>query len=94
MKPFEWDEEKNQLLKGQRGVSFEEVVFHLENGDLLARLDHFNRLKYAHQEIFIIKMDDYVYLVPFVENKDRYFLKTIIPSRKLTRDYLRKSVRP
>ena len=86
MKPFDWDEEKSKLLKQSRGVSFEEVIFHIQNGDLLARLDHPSQ-KYAHQQIFVVRMGDYVYAVPFVEDKDKYFLKTIIPSRKFTRDY-------
>lgn len=90
MKPFVWDEEKNQLLKRRRGISFEEVIFHLEDGDLLARMDHPNHQKYGHQQIFVVQIDDYVYLVPFVEDYEKYFLKTIIPSRKMTRNYLKK----
>jgi len=88
VKPFDWDEEKNRFLKESRGISFEEAVFHIQNGDLLARLDHAN-LRYAHQQIFVVRIADYVYAVPFVENQEKYFLKTIIPSRKLTRDYLK-----
>ncbi len=89
MKVFAWDEEKNKLLKRGRGVSFEDVVYHINNGDLLARLDHPNRAKYPHQQVFVICIDAYVYTVPFVEDEDKFFLKTIIPSRKLTRDYLK-----
>lgn len=89
MKPFDWDEGKSRLLKQSRGVSFEEVVFHIHNGDLLARLDHPNP-KYAHQQIFVVRIGDYAYAVPFVENEEKYFLKTVIPSRRLTRDYLKK----
>ena len=88
MKIFVWDEEKNELLKRERGVSFEEILFHIYNGDLLARLDHPNRAKYPHQQIFVVLVGDYVYMVPFVEDQEKYFLKTIIPSRRLTRDYL------
>lgn len=88
MKPFAWDEDKNELLKRERGVSFEEVVFHINNGDLLARLDHPNRTKYSHQQIFVVWVGDYVYMVPFVEDREKYFLKTIIPSRKLTKEFL------
>ena len=88
MKSFVWDEEKSGVLKRERGVSFEEIVFHVNNGDLLARLDHPNRAKYSHQQIFVVLVDDYVYMVPFVEDEKKYFLKTIIPSRRLTRDYL------
>ena len=89
MKTFTWDEDKNELLKRKRGVSFEEVVFHINNGDLLARLDHPNRAKYSHQQIFVVLIGDYVYMVPFVEDEEKYFLKTIIPSRKLAKEYLR-----
>lgn len=88
MKPFAWDEDKNELLKRERGVSFEEVVFHINNGDLLARLDHPNRTKYSHQQIFVVWVGDYVYMVPFVEDREKYFLKTIIPIRKLTKEFL------
>ena len=77
------------MLKQIRGVSFEDVVFHIQNGDLLAKLDHPSP-KYAGQKIFVVRMDDYAYAVPFVEDEEKYFLKTIIPSRKLTRDYLKR----
>ena len=77
------------MLKQGRGVSFEEVIFHIENGDLLARLDHPNQAKYAHQQILVVRIGDYVYTVPFVEDEEKYFLKTIIPSRKYTREYLK-----
>ena len=89
VKPFAWDEEKSALLKHSRGVSFEEVVFHIFNGDLVAKLDHPNP-KYAGQQIFVVRIGNYAYAIPFVEDEEKYFLKTIIPSRKLTRDYLKK----
>lgn len=89
VKTFAWDEGKNELLRHERHVSFEEIVFHINNGDLLARLDHPNRTKYSHQQIFVVLVEDYVYMVPFVEDNEKYFLKTIIPSRKLTRDHLK-----
>ena len=89
MKIFAWDENKNALIKRERGVSFEEVVFHIHNGDLLARLDHPNRAKYPHQQIFVVLMGNYVYMIPFVEDAEKYFLKTIIPSRKLAKEYFR-----
>lgn len=90
MKPFAWDEDKNKLLKRERGVSFENVIFHIHNGDLLARLDHPNRAKYSHQQVFIVLVGDYICMIPFVEDEEKYFLKTIIPSRKLTRDYFKR----
>ncbi len=89
MKLMVWDENKNLLLKRERGVSFEEVVFHIDNGDLLARLDHPSQTKYGHQQVFIVLIGDYVYMVPFVEDKNTYFLKTIIPSRKFKRKYIK-----
>lgn len=90
MKYFAWDEAKNEKLKIERGIGFEEVVFHIERGDLLDILDHPNRERYAGQRIFVVRRDDYVYLVPFVEDDRVVFLKTIIPSRKSTREYLGK----
>jgi len=88
---FSWNTEKNVLLKKRRGISFEEIVFHIEIGDLLDILEHPNQEKYRGQRIFIVNVNDYVYLVPFVESKDEVFLKTIIPSRKMTRMYLKGS---
>ncbi len=90
MKPFLWDQDKNESLKRERNISFEEIVFYLEQGGLLDRVKHPNPDKYQKQEMFIVRVGDYVYLVPFVENEEKIFLKTIIPSRKATRDYLRK----
>lgn len=88
MKYFAWDDAKNEKLKAERGIGFEEVVFHIERGDLLDILDHPNRERYAGQRIFVVRRDDYVYLVPFIEDDRFVFLKTIIPSRKSTREYL------
>jgi uncharacterized DUF497 family protein len=85
VKPFAWDGEKNLWLKRERGVSFEEVLFHIEAGDLLEVLDHPNPSRYPGQMIYVVLIDGYVYLVPFVESEDEIFLKTIIPSRKATR---------
>jgi uncharacterized DUF497 family protein len=91
MKYFSWNIEKNEQLKKERGISFEEVVFHIERGQLLDIVEHPNQEKYAGQRIFIVHINDYVYLVPFVEDEQEVFLKTIIPSRKATRKYLRGS---
>ena len=88
MKYFAWDEAKNQRLKAERGLGFEEIVFHIERGDLLDILEHSNQERYAGQRIFVVRRDDYVYLVPFVEDDRCVFLKTIIPSRKATKQYL------
>lgn len=88
MHPFSWNDEKNELLQRQRGISFEEAVFHIQRGDLLSMIDHPNQERYPGQRIFVVNIRDYAYLVPFVESESEFFLKTIIPSRKATRDYL------
>ena len=90
MKPFRWSPEKNEMLRIDRGVSFEAVVVAIETGGLLDILAHPNQAKYPRQRILVVAADDYAYLVPFVEDEDCYFLKTIIPSRKATRDYLQR----
>ena len=87
MKKIVWNEEKNQLLKLQREISFENVLDEIENGNILGRKVHPNSQKYPNQEIFIIKLNDYIYYIPFVENDKEIFLKTIIPSRKLNKEY-------
>lgn len=89
MKYYSWDNEKNKRLKAERGVSFEEVVFHIERGQLLDIVEHPNPEKYKGQRIFIVNINDYAYLIPFVETGPEVVLKTIIPSRKATRKYLR-----
>lgn len=89
MKYFSWNNEKNQLLKLERNISFEDVVFHIEKKDVLDIVEHPNQEKYKGQRIFIVNIENYAYLVPFVESEQEIFLKTIIPSRKATRNYLR-----
>ena len=88
MKAISWDAEKNALLKAERGVSFEDVVFHIMAGDILDTVDHPNQDSYPGQQIHVIAIEEYVYLVPFVESEEEVFLKTIIPSRKATKSYL------
>ncbi len=88
MKYFEWDDVKNAKLKKERGISFEEIVFHIERGDILDILEHPNKDKYLGQKIFVIDVEGYAYLVPFLETEDEVVLKTIIPSRKATKRYL------
>jgi len=90
MKAYVWNEAKNQLLKAKRDISFEEVIAHIAVGDLLGIVEHTNQEKYKDQHIFIVKMRDYAWLVPFVETENEIFLKTIIPSRKATKKYLGK----
>ncbi len=90
MKPFRWNHEKNESLKIERSISFEEIVLAIEADGLLDELRHSNPDKYPNQFVFVVALDDYAYLVPYVEEADYYFLKTVIPSRKATRDYLLK----
>ena len=88
MKPFRWGTEKNETVKAERGISFERIVVSIEAGGLLDILAHPNQAKYPGQRILVVACDNYVYLVPFVEEEDHFFLKTVIPSRKAVRDYL------
>ncbi len=89
MKYFSWNNEKNIKLQQERGISFEEIVFHIQQGQVLAVVLHPNQERYAHQKMFVVAINDYAYLVPFVESEREIFLKTIIPSRKATKQYLR-----
>ena len=91
MKQFAWNEEKNAELKAERQISFEDVVFYIAMGFLLDVLEHPNQKRYKGQKIFVVQVDDYAYLVPFVEDENEVFLKTIIPSRKATKRYLKGS---
>ena len=88
MKPFRWGPEKNLQLMLERGISFEQMVVSVEAGGLLDILVHPNPGKYPNQKVLVVACDGYAYLVPFVEQEDHFFLKTVIPSRKATRDYL------
>ena len=88
MKPINWNPEKNRRLIEERGISFEEVVFYLQSNGLLDDISHPNKDKYPHQRVFVVAIDEYAYLVPYVENDEEIFLKTVIPSRIATRQYL------
>ena len=89
MKRFNWDNEKNKKLIKERGISFEEIVFCIEKGYILDKIEHPNQEKYEAQKMFIIRVDKYAYLVPFVEDEKEVFLKTIIPSRNATKLYIK-----
>ncbi len=89
MNIFRWDNEKNELLKTTRGVCFEQVVLLMEKGEILDTIENPNQEKYSGQKIAVLMIDTYVYLVPYVENNEEIFLKTIIPSRKATNRYVR-----
>jgi uncharacterized DUF497 family protein len=86
-KTYNWNTEKNQLLVQERGVSFERIVFEIGMGNEVAVVMHPNQDKYPGQMISVVAVDDYIYLVPFVETDSEIFLKTIIPSRKATRHF-------
>jgi len=86
---YTWNDEKNKKLIVERNISFEEIIFYIEKGCLLDTLDHPNKKRYKRQRIFVVRVKNYVYLVPFVEKEKNIFLKTIIPSRKATRIYLK-----
>ena len=88
MKYFSWNVAKNEKLKTDRGISFEEIVFHIERGDVLDILEHPNQHRYVGQRVFVVNVAGYAYLVPFEESDTEVLLKTIIPSRKATKRYL------
>ena len=87
---YDWDNDKNQKLISSRGVSFEEVIAILESGTALDVVDHPNQEKYSHQKMYIVEIAGYVYLVPFVQDKNKIFLKTIFPNRRAQKKYLGK----
>jgi uncharacterized DUF497 family protein len=89
VKRISWNPEKNEWLKGTRGISFKQVAEILEQEDELDVIDHPNQEKYPGQKMIVVNIEGYIYLVPRVETKDGVFLKTIIPSRKMTAKYLR-----
>lgn len=88
MQQFEWNEEKNQELKNEREVSFEDVVVALQEKRILADIEHPNKKKYPNQRMFIVNINNYAYLIPYVEDEEKVFFKTIIPSRIATKKYL------
>ncbi|MCL4357449.1 BrnT family toxin [Patescibacteria group bacterium] len=90
MKHIEWDELKNTKLKSQRGVCFEDIQAALEEGYLLDDIDHPNQVNYKNQRMYIVNLNQYAYLVPYIEDDAKIFLKTIIPNREATKKYIRK----
>jgi uncharacterized DUF497 family protein len=88
MKLFDWNNDKNEWLRHERGISFEDIVYHLTHGGLLDVLEHPNRQQYPGQRIFIVDVEGYACMIPFVEDDEVIFMKTIIPSRKMTKLYL------
>ena len=88
MKYFDWNKDKNRLLKLERDMCFEDVLIAIDSGGLLDIIEHPEKDRYPNQKIFIISIDNYAHLVPFVEDEEKIFLKTIIPSRKATKKYI------
>lgn len=87
-KHFDWSQDKNEILKLERGVSFQDVMTAIDEGRLLDDIVHTNQNKYPNQKMYIVNIENYIYLVPYVEDSIKIFFKTIIPSRKATKDYL------
>lgn len=87
MKLYAWNADKNQQLKKERGISFEEIVFHIQAGDEVDLFDYPNKTRYPNQKVSVVIVEGYAYFVPFVESETEIFLKTIIPSRKATKKY-------
>lgn len=88
MKYFDWNEDKNDHLKAERDIGFEEVVIAIDEKKLLDILEHKNQKRYPNQKVFVVDLGGYAHLVPFVEDDKKVFLKTIIPSRKATEHYI------
>lgn len=92
MKKVDWSKEKSRWLKEIRGVSFEEIKIAIDSSKLIEEIDHPNQKKYPNQKMYVVNFENYIYLVPFVEDREKIFFKTIIPSKKATKKYLQKGV--
>ncbi len=88
MKVYTWNSEKNDRLIEERAISFEEIVVNIQAGNEVDVFDHPNQKRYPGQQISVVLVEGYAYLVPYVENDEGLFLKTIIPSRKATKQYI------
>jgi uncharacterized DUF497 family protein len=86
---IQWSEDKNKILKKERIVVFEDIVIAIENDRVLDIVNHTNIEKYPNQKMLIVNINNYAYIVPFVRDEKGIFLKTIIPSRKMTKRYLK-----
>ncbi len=91
---FDWNPKKNEWLKKTGNISFEQVIFHLSQGDVWKITDHPDQKKYPGQKIYFILVEEYIYMIPYVIQKDCIFLKTIIPSRKATKVYQKERGEP
>lgn len=86
-KTVNWNNDKNEWLKSERNISFEEIIVAIVEHDKLIDIIQ-NNGKYSDQKVLVVEMENYIYLCPFIENDNEIFLKTIYPSRKLTKIYL------
>ena len=85
---LDWSHEKNEFLKKERNISFEEIALHLSEGRLWKVTEHPNPKKYPNQRVFLVPVNDYIFFVPFIMDGEKFFLKTAFASRQATRDYL------
>ncbi len=92
MKFVAWDVQKNERLKIERRISFEEVIEAIVNEQIIGKFPHPNQERYPGQQVYVVAFDEYVYIIPFVEDEEKIFLKTIYPSRKYTKKYIEKGV--
>ncbi|MFH1413023.1 MAG: toxin [bacterium] len=88
MKYFDWNNIKNKKLKDERNICFEDIVIAIEEGKILNIIEHSNIKKYPDQKMFVVNINDYAYLIPFIEDEEKIFFKTIIPSRQATKKYI------
>ncbi len=84
MKHLNWGSQKNELLKQKRGISFEEIAFAIQSGNLLGTEENRN---YPNQKMYIVEIENYAVAVPFIETESEIFLKAAFPSRKYTKRY-------
>jgi hypothetical protein len=90
VKYIDWSELKNAQLRTERGVGFEDVLGAISEGRLLDDLPHLNSAQYEHQRLLVVAIDGYAFVVPYVEDEEKRFFKTIYPSRRFTAKYLPK----
>ena len=87
---YRWDNVKNEILKQIQNIGFEQIIMHINKGGLIDIIEHPNQNRYPNQKMLVVNVNEYIYLVPFVEeDQNVYFLKTIMPSRKATKKYKR-----
>ncbi|MCK4561014.1 MAG: toxin [Calditrichia bacterium] len=91
MKLINWNREKNEWLRKNRGICFEDILFYLDNNYLIDDVKHPNQVKFSGQRMMVFNIVEYIHLILYVESEDEIFLKTIIPSRKATKNYLEKN---